>query len=261
MAQRDYEEQPEAPDLGASVQLESDQHLAAPPGDRDGLDAGYAPADRPYALDEDGVTARGMREGDSLDDRLRRERGDEPSDPDRAGRLEVAGGGAALETPDDMDATDVGIDGGAASAEEAAVHVSTDPAARVETEPSVAGSPALDDPELDAATGADERAEDAMVDAARDLDAEGESVDPGAVPAAEGAEPARSGAGRAGGDAAGGDVTGRGPDPALPGDPNDPDPAEREIGDAAAGIDASRRSDGAVAPASGRQDAGPEVWR
>lgn len=74
MAQRDYEDQPEAPDLGASVQLENSETLAGPAGDRDGLDAGYVPADRPYALDDDGVTGRGMREGDTLDERLRRER-------------------------------------------------------------------------------------------------------------------------------------------------------------------------------------------
>jgi hypothetical protein len=126
MAQRDYEEQPEAPDLGASAQLESEEHLAAPAGDRDALDAGYSPPDRPYGAEEDGVTARGMREGDSLDERLRRERADEPADPDRAGRIAVAGEGAALETPDAMDAVDVGIDGGAAGAEEAAVHVVDD---------------------------------------------------------------------------------------------------------------------------------------
>jgi hypothetical protein len=193
MAQRDYEEQPEAPDLGASVQLESEEHLAAPAGDRDGLDAGYVPADRPYALDEDGVTARGMREGDSLDDRLARERGDESTDPDRAGRLVADAGGAALETPDDMDAVDVGIDGGAASAEEAAVHVSEDPAATAETEPSMAGSPALDDSELDAV-----------------------AADPLAGAAAA---------------------------------------------DAAADIDAAREAGGSAAPASGRQDAGPDAWR
>jgi hypothetical protein len=123
MAQRDYEEQPEAPDLGASVQLESEQHLAAPPGERDALDAGYVPPDRPYALDDDGMTARGMREGESLDERLRRERDDEPVDPDRSGRLVMDGEGAALETPDAMDAADVGVDGGAAAAEEAAMHI------------------------------------------------------------------------------------------------------------------------------------------
>jgi hypothetical protein len=224
MAQRDYEEQPEAPDLGASVQLESELHLGAPPGDRDALDAGYVPPDRPYALDEDGVTARGMREGDTLDQRLRRERRDEPADPDRAGRLMVAGGGAALEIPDDMDAVDVGIDGGAASAEEAAVHVSQDPAAIRETEPSVVGWSALDDPDLDADVGDDPLAEWAMADAARDGGADGATPD-------------------------------------LPQDPADAGPATPELGDAAARIDASRGSDGAVAPASGRQDVGPEVWR
>jgi hypothetical protein len=135
MAQRDYEEQPEAPDLGASVQLESEEHLAAPPGDRDALDAGYVPPDRPYLLDDDAVTARGMREGDPMDERLRRERGEkeEEVDPNRSGRLVREGNGAALETPDAMDATDVGIDGGAATAEEAAVHVVEEPGRARET--------------------------------------------------------------------------------------------------------------------------------
>ena len=141
MAQRDYEEQPEAPDLGASVQLESEETLAAPAGDRDGLDAGYSPPDRPYLAEEDEVTARGMREGDSLDERLSRERGDEPVDADRSGRIALADEGAALETPDAMDGVDVGIDGGAAAAEEAAVHTTDDPDAPVAMEPSVAGSP------------------------------------------------------------------------------------------------------------------------
>src|SRR2546423_7947345 len=151
MAQRDYEEQPEAPDLGASAQLDSEEHLAAPPGDRDGLDAGYSPPDRPYLAEEDEVTARGMREGEPLDERLRAERGDEQVDTGRAGRIEIAESGAALETPDAMDAVDVGIDGGAAGAEEAAVHTTDDPNAPVAREPSVAGSPELDDPELESA--------------------------------------------------------------------------------------------------------------
>lgn len=125
MAQHDHEPQPEAPDLGASVQLESSQHLAAPAGDVDGLDAGYVPPDRPYALDRDTVTAAGMRAGETLDERLAAETPESPvgdDDPGRAGRLTVAGEGAALEIPDAMDAEDVGIDGGAASAEEAAMH-------------------------------------------------------------------------------------------------------------------------------------------
>ncbi|HXV92937.1 MAG TPA: DUF5709 domain-containing protein, partial [Pseudonocardia sp.] len=113
----------EAPDLGASVQLESSETLAGPAGDRDGVDAGYVPADRPYVLDERGVTAEGQREGDTLDERLAREQPEDlPSDPDRAGRLQMAGEGAALETSDSVAAEDVGISGGAASAEEAAMH-------------------------------------------------------------------------------------------------------------------------------------------
>lgn len=125
MAQHDHEPQPEAPDLGASVQLESSQYLAAPAGDVDGLDAGYVPPDRPYALDRETVTAAGMRAGETLEQRLAGETPETPvgdDDPGRAGRLTVAGEGAALEIPDAMDAEDVGIDGGAASAEEAAMH-------------------------------------------------------------------------------------------------------------------------------------------
>ncbi|MCU1665304.1 MAG: hypothetical protein JWR58_5369 [Pseudonocardia sp.] len=247
MAQRDYEEQPEAPDLGASVQLESDQQLVAPPGDRDGLDAGYVPADRPYVLDEDGVTARGMREGDTLDRRLRRERREEPVDPDRAGRLRVAGEGAALERPDAMDGVDVGIDGGAASAEEAAVHEIDDLAgAPIEVEPSLADSPALDDAELDDALSGDPLAERARQEAARDVREDGAVFDPGSGPLDESGETVGGGSAHTGGG-----WTGRGPDPALPRDPADRDPA--------AGIDANREVGGAAAPASGRGDVGPDA--
>jgi hypothetical protein len=221
MAQRDYAEQPEAPDQGASVQLESEEHLAAPAGDRDGLDAGYSPPDRPYLAEEDEVTARGMREGDSLDDRLRRERPDEPVDPDRSGRIGLAGEGAALETPDAMNGVDVGVDGGAAAAEEAAVHTTDDPAAPVAMEPSVADSPELDepelDPELDAALGVDPEAERAAAQAARDVRADGDVFDPG-----------------------------------LPGAPAEQTDAAR--------IDRAPESGGAAAGADGRQDAGPGVW-
>ena len=125
MAQRDYEEQPEAPDLGAAIQLETSESLVGPPGDDvDPLDAGYSPPDRPYALDDDELTVAGQLEGQSLDEQLAREVPEEvPVDIDRAGRLTDAGQGAGLERADAMDGQDVGIDGGAASAEEAAVHV------------------------------------------------------------------------------------------------------------------------------------------
>jgi hypothetical protein len=243
MAQRDYEEQPEAPDLGASVQLENDEYLGGPPGDRDALDAGYVPPDRPYALDEDSVTARGMREGETLDERLRREQGDEEIDPDRAGRLVMERAGAALETSDALDAVDVGIDGGAASAEEAAVHETDDPDAPLGNEPSLAMSAALEDPELDAALGDDPLAGEARVEAARDVSADGEIFDPGATPVAVGAESLDGGAG------AGGDLSGWGEDHALPRDAADRSPA--------AGLDANPDIGGAAAPASGREDAGP----
>lgn len=232
MAQGEYEEQPEAPDLGASVQLENDEYLGGPAGDRDALDAGYVPPDRPYALDADGVTAREMRERETLDERLRREQGDEEIDADRTGRLVMEGEGAALETSDALDAVDVGIDGGAASAEEAAVHETDDPDAPLDNEPSLATSAALDDPELDAALADDPLAGEARVEAARDVSADGEIFDPGSIPVAEG-----------------GDLSGWGADPALPRDTADRDPA--------AGLDANRETGGAAAPASGRDDAGP----
>lgn len=162
MAQHDYEPQPEAPDLGASVQLESSATLEAP-GDRDGLDAGYIPADRPYGLDDDAVTGAGMREGDSLDERLRRERPEEwAADPDRSGRITIAGEGAALETRNAMDGVDVGIDGGAASAEEAAMH-SVDAG----VEPVDDERPA-EDPQVSAALAEDPYADEAAEDAAAD---------------------------------------------------------------------------------------------
>jgi uncharacterized protein DUF5709 len=188
MAQREYEEQPEAPDLGASVQLENDEQLVGPPGG-DPLDAGYVPPDRPYVLEEDGVTARGMREGDTFEQRLAREEPEEqPVDPDRAGRLSGADQGAALDNTDDITAVDVGIDGGAASAEEAAVHVSTDPASGVEYEPSLADLPELADPEVERELAEDALADPAGQQAARDAWRDGADTAAGidAVPDAAG---------------------------------------------------------------------------
>ena len=171
MAAGDRDNQPQAPDLGASVQLESAESLEDL-NDADALDAGYVPPDRPYALDDNGVTGAGMRDGDTLDERLRREQGDEPVDGDRAGRIIIADEGAALETPDALDGVDVGIDGGAASAEEAAVHEVDDlavgGAVPVETEPSLAGAE-LADPELDASLAADPDADLARDQAERDI--------------------------------------------------------------------------------------------
>lgn len=170
MAQRDYEDQPEAPDLGASIQLETSESLVGPAGDNDALDAGYSPPDRPYALDDDELTVAGQRRDETLDERLAREEPEEmPVDLDRAGRLTDPDQGAALERGDAMDADDVGIDGGAASAEEAAVHI-VDLGADLDVLDDEEGGPAPLDDEIVAETLAgDPTVDAARVDTARDL--------------------------------------------------------------------------------------------
>jgi hypothetical protein len=108
-------------------------------------DEGYSPPERPLGVDSHGTTAREQREGESLDDRLAEERPDpaarppegdgvgdlpegegEPLDDEvgeeRAGRLVAPDEGAREDAEKDMVAEDVGVNGGAASAEEAAVH-------------------------------------------------------------------------------------------------------------------------------------------
>ena len=167
MAQRDYEDQPEAPDLGSAIQLETAESLVGPPGDTDALDAGYSPPDRPYALDDDELTVAGQREGETLDERLAREVPEEvPVDLDRAGRLADPEQFGAMERSDSIEGQDVGIDGGAASAEEAAVHV-----VDLGGDPDVddAGEPAVDDEVVAEMLAADPDADVARVDAARDM--------------------------------------------------------------------------------------------
>ena len=178
MAQRDYEEQPEAPDLGSAIQLDTSDTLAGPAGDVDALDAGYSPPDRPYALADDELTVAGQLEGESLDERLAREVPEEvPVDVDRAGRLADPEQFGVMERSDAIEGQDVGIDGGAASAEEAAVHIvdlGTDPDALADEE----GGQAPVDDEIAAETLAgDPDADAARVDAARDLRATDEGSD------------------------------------------------------------------------------------
>ncbi|MQA16042.1 MAG: hypothetical protein GEV09_18395 [Pseudonocardiaceae bacterium] len=139
MEEREHEEQPEAPDLGASVQAETSETDVGPPGG-DPLDAGYIPPDRPYGLDDD-VTPAAMHEPETVDSRLARERPDvtdesyEPAASDagqlagdeRSGRLAPAEdtaieGTAADASTGSTDARDTGLGGGAAAAEEAAMH-------------------------------------------------------------------------------------------------------------------------------------------
>jgi Family of unknown function (DUF5709) len=119
--QHDYEPQPEAPDLGASVQLETSESLVATPG-ADGLDAGYVPPDRPYLLDEQRVTAAELSEPETLDERLARERPDVLQSPEQIADVDATRAGR-ITPADSVEAIDAGIDGGAASAEEAAMRV------------------------------------------------------------------------------------------------------------------------------------------
>lgn len=110
----------------------------------DTLDEGYSPPEKPLGVTRYGTTAAEQHARETLDERLAEEVPDvtvlagddvgdlpggegEPVDPEagsqRAGRLVASGEGAH---PDTTVATDVGIDGGAAGAEEAAVHVVED---------------------------------------------------------------------------------------------------------------------------------------
>ncbi|MDG9719529.1 DUF5709 domain-containing protein [Streptomyces sp. DH24] len=113
----------------------------------DTLDEGYSPPEKPLGVTRHGTTAAEQHEGETLDERLAQEQpeeyapagdgvGDlpggegEPVDPEagteRAGRLVAPDEGAHTDTTKEAVAADVGIDGGAAGAEEAAMHVVED---------------------------------------------------------------------------------------------------------------------------------------
>jgi hypothetical protein len=123
------------------------------------LEQGYSPNEKPRALDAFGTTLAEEKQGETLDQRLAQEEPDpamevDPLDGDpgarvgeagvdadleidssidvlddgevgdaRAGRLVDPDQGAGTDLEKDMIGTDVGIDGAAASAEEAAMHV------------------------------------------------------------------------------------------------------------------------------------------
>lgn len=108
----------------------------------DELDRGYSPPERWSAAQGYGNTPYEEAVGESLDQRLAQEEPDTlAADPDpapdeqdeepevgddRAGRLLAPDAGAGEDVEPDLVAEDVGIDGAAASAEEAAVHVIED---------------------------------------------------------------------------------------------------------------------------------------
>ncbi|PSM45352.1 hypothetical protein C6Y14_00815 [Streptomyces dioscori] len=108
------------------------------------LDEGYSPPERPWAVEHTGVTAAEAQRGETLDERLAEvvpdigvPEGDDlgdASDTDgellddevgdvRAGRLLAPDEGTHEVTESDLFASDRGLDGAGASAEEAAMHV------------------------------------------------------------------------------------------------------------------------------------------
>jgi hypothetical protein len=130
-------------DYDDSAQLEPGDTLDDR-GVADVLDEGYSPAERPWASDDYGTTAREAAEGEDLDHRLARElpdvspdggdglgdtedtdgelRDDEVGDA-RSGRLVASDEGGVSDEDAELWASDAGVDGAGASAEEAAVHV------------------------------------------------------------------------------------------------------------------------------------------
>lgn len=110
----------------------------------DPLDRGWSPPERPWAVEHSGVTAAERHAGETLDQRLAEEQPDlaapdgdglgDAADTDgelldnevgaaRSGRLVAPDEGAHEDEEAALVATDVGIDGAAASAEEAAMHI------------------------------------------------------------------------------------------------------------------------------------------
>ncbi|MFD8387283.1 DUF5709 domain-containing protein [Streptomyces sp. NPDC059679] len=108
------------------------------------LDEGYSPPEKPWGVEHSGVTAWEQQRGESLDERLSEElpdigvaEGDGIGDTfgtdgeliddevgdERAGRLVAPDEGSHENTDSDLFASDVGLDGAGASAEEAAMHV------------------------------------------------------------------------------------------------------------------------------------------
>ncbi|KAB1979442.1 DUF5709 domain-containing protein [Streptomyces triticiradicis] len=123
--------------------LDAEDTLVAD-GVSDPLDRGWSPPERPWAVEHRGVTASERRAGDTLDQRLADELPDiaesdgdgigdcddtdgEPLDNEvgalRSGRLVAPNEGAHEDEESGLIATDIGIDGAAASAEEAAMHI------------------------------------------------------------------------------------------------------------------------------------------
>ncbi|GAA2250457.1 hypothetical protein GCM10010145_17370 [Streptomyces ruber] len=149
--------QPDASEIQDDAGLLDAEDTLEDDGVNDPLDRGWSPPERPWAVEHTGVTAAERREGESLDERLAEEVPDvAPSEGDgigdwvdsdgelldnevgdiRAGRLVAPDEGAHEDEEKDLVATDVGIDGAASSAEEAAIHIVDDERWDMDTPPS-----------------------------------------------------------------------------------------------------------------------------
>lgn len=111
--------------------LDSSDTLTGNPGD-DPLDAGIDAGDRYSAGERFGTTLAEEREGESLDQLLAEEEPDidytdgsarDDADARLAGRLVAEDEGVHTRTETNLVAEDVGLDGGADSAEEDAIHI------------------------------------------------------------------------------------------------------------------------------------------
>ncbi|MFJ7071403.1 DUF5709 domain-containing protein [Streptomyces sp. NPDC098781] len=136
--------QPDASDQREDTGLLDGEDTLENDGVDDPLDRGWSPPERPWAVEHSGVTAAERHQGETLDQRLAEETPDQLG-PDgdgigdaegtdgellddevgdlRSGRLVAPDEGAHEDDENALVATDVGIDGAAASAEEAAMHI------------------------------------------------------------------------------------------------------------------------------------------
>jgi hypothetical protein len=136
--------QPDGSEQQDDVSLLEPEDTLDTRGPAEVYEEGYSPPERPWAVETYGTTAEEQHEGETLDVRLARETPDQDL-PDgdgvgdvpggdgelwdeevgerRAGRLVAPDEGAHPDEESDLVASDMGIDGAAASAEEAAMHV------------------------------------------------------------------------------------------------------------------------------------------
>jgi Family of unknown function (DUF5709) len=115
------EDASEVPESSEQLDIADELESLVDRGVEDPLDEGYSPPEQWSAGEGFGNTPYEELVGETLDQRIAQEEpdvtaDDVPSDDDRAGRLIAAEGASQF-------ATDVGTDGAAASAEEAAVHL------------------------------------------------------------------------------------------------------------------------------------------